>query len=138
VSASVLGAEEVLRAKVREVVTMFAPENRDGPEMLGALFDAGLAWVWFPIGLGGLDIEGRQQSVIADEVKALGASLRRVYFNPVGSGMAAPVLVSFGRRDQAQRWLRRIFTGEDIWCQLFSEPTPPSRPAQCQMATVGG
>jgi len=126
VSVSAVETEQELRARVHDVVTGFPPEDRAGPEMLGALFDAGLAWVWFPPGLGGSGIEARQQSVVADEVKALGGSLRRAYFNPVGTGMAAPVLVSFGRPEQAQRWLRNIFTGEEIWCQLFSEPAAGS------------
>ncbi len=118
--------EERLRERVREIVTAFGPVDRAGPEMLGALFDAGLAWVWFPIGLGGLGIEAQQQATIADEVKALGGSLRRAYFNPVGTGMAAPVLVSYGRADQCRRWLRSLFTGNEIWCQLFSEPAAGS------------
>jgi alkylation response protein AidB-like acyl-CoA dehydrogenase len=118
--------EEGLRARVREIVAAFRPKDRAGPEMLGALFDAGLAWVWFPIGMGGLGIEARRQATVAEEVKALGGSLRRAYFNPVGTGMAAPVLVSFGRADQCQRWLRPLFTGDEIWCQLFSEPAAGS------------
>jgi alkylation response protein AidB-like acyl-CoA dehydrogenase len=126
VNAAAAQPEEALRARVREIVTTFRPKDRAGPEMLGALFDAGLAWVWFPIGLGGLGIEARHQAAVADEVKTLGGSLRRAYFNPVGTGMAAPVLVSFGSADQCQRWLRPLFTGEEIWCQLFSEPAAGS------------
>ncbi|MGH3969411.1 MAG: acyl-CoA dehydrogenase family protein, partial [Mycobacterium sp.] len=118
--------DEGLRARVREIVTTFRPKDRAGPRCIGALFDAGLAWVWFPVGLGGLGIETRQQSVVAEEVKTLGGSLRRANFNPVGTGMAAPVLISFGSPDQCQRWLRPLFTGEEIWCQLFSEPAAGS------------
>jgi alkylation response protein AidB-like acyl-CoA dehydrogenase len=36
--------------------------------------------------------------------------------------MAAPTLVRFGTAAQQRRWLRPLWTGEEIWCQLFSEP----------------
>ena len=40
----------------------------------------------------------------------------------IGYGMAAPTIVACGTVEQQQRWLRPLFTGEEIWCQLFSEP----------------
>ena len=42
--------------------------------------------------------------------------------NLIGYGMVAPTLVAHGTEDQQQRYLRPLFTGEEIWCQLFSEP----------------
>ena len=36
--------------------------------------------------------------------------------------MAAPTILAFGTREQQHRWLRPLWTGEEIWCQLFSEP----------------
>jgi alkylation response protein AidB-like acyl-CoA dehydrogenase len=118
--------EESLRARVRDALERFAPDDRGSAEAMGALYDAGLAWVWFPHDLGGLELEPRWQAIVNDEVKELGGSLRRPRFNPVGTGMAAPMLVSLARLDQAQRWLRPMFTGEEIWAQLFSEPAAGS------------
>jgi alkylation response protein AidB-like acyl-CoA dehydrogenase len=118
--------EASLRNRVREALERFDPDDRSSAEAMGALYDAGLAWVWFPSGLGGLDIEPRWQAIVNDEVKELGGSLRRPRFNPVGTGMAAPILVAEARVDQAQNWLRPMFTGEEIWAQLFSEPTAGS------------
>ena len=36
--------------------------------------------------------------------------------------MAAPTILAFGSDEQKQRWLRPLWTGEEVWCQLFSEP----------------
>jgi alkylation response protein AidB-like acyl-CoA dehydrogenase len=46
--------------------------------------------------------------------------------NPIGIGMAAPVLVAHGTPEMHERFLRRIFTAEDVWCQMFSEPSSGS------------
>jgi alkylation response protein AidB-like acyl-CoA dehydrogenase len=42
--------------------------------------------------------------------------------NPLSYGMGAPTVVAHGDDEQMRRWLRPLFTGEEIWCQLFSEP----------------
>ena len=42
--------------------------------------------------------------------------------NPIGYGMAAPTVAAHGTDGQKARYLRPLFTGEEIWCQLFSEP----------------
>ena len=41
----------------------------------------------------------------------------------VGHGMAGPTLITHGTEAQKQRWLRPIVSGEEVWCQLFSEPS---------------
>ena len=42
--------------------------------------------------------------------------------NPIGHGMCGPTVVVWGSDEQKQRYLRPLFTGEEVWCQLFSEP----------------
>jgi alkylation response protein AidB-like acyl-CoA dehydrogenase len=42
--------------------------------------------------------------------------------NVIGLGMAVPTILAHGTDEQKERWLRRIWTGQDLWCQLFSEP----------------
>ena len=104
-------------------------------EFLGAQFDPGSAWVHFPEGQGGLDVSpklqtGRQRADPAGRGRAL---LRR---NPIGHGMAGPTIVAHGSDEQKRRYLRPLFTGEEVWCQLFSEPGAGSDVAGLSAAGV--
>ena len=47
--------------------------------------------------------------------------------NPIGHGMCGPTVAAWGSDDQKRRYLRPLFTGEEIWCQLFSEPDAGDR-----------
>ncbi len=89
----------------------------------GAQYDAGLAMVHFPEGYGGLGCTRGQQAVVDEVLRAHGAHYEDLRVNPIGIGMGAPTVLAYGSEALKARHLRRIFTGEDIWCQLFSEPT---------------
>jgi len=39
-----------------------------------------------------------------------------------GVNLVGPTLIAHGTEDQRKKWLKRILSAEDIWCQLFSEP----------------
>ena len=67
----------------------------------------------------GLDADPIQQIVIDEELRA--ANVRRPV-NPIGIGWAGPTLVHAGTPAQQARYLPRLLSGEDMWCQLFSEP----------------
>jgi alkylation response protein AidB-like acyl-CoA dehydrogenase len=113
-----------LRARVEENLGRLLSEHDvagDPADFLGARFDLGLAWVWFPEGLGGLSAPRSLQALVEERLQAAGAPHPNRY-NLLGVGMGAPVLIEFGTPQQQQRWLRPLFTGEEIWCQLFSEP----------------
>ena len=97
------------------------PSTTDKTEFLGAQFDAGLAFVHFPEGYGGLGLSRSLQALIGSEVRKAGGPDRSGR-NPIGYGMCAPTIVTVGSEDQKRRYLRPLFTCEDIWCQLFSEP----------------
>jgi alkylation response protein AidB-like acyl-CoA dehydrogenase len=111
--------ETELRELARDFLATNDPTG-DRLEFLRARFDAGLAWVHFPTGLGGLDLPRPMQSIV-DEVLAgtPDNDPRRI---GIGLGMAAPTILAFGTDEQKQRFLRPLWTGEEVWCQLFSEP----------------
>jgi alkylation response protein AidB-like acyl-CoA dehydrogenase len=89
----------------------------------GAQYDAGLAMVHFPEGFGGLDGSRGQQGVVDEVLRSHGVTYEDLRINPIGIGMGAPTVLAYGSDELKQTHIRRIFTGEDIWCQLFSEPS---------------
>ncbi|HKX76311.1 MAG TPA: acyl-CoA dehydrogenase family protein [Acidimicrobiia bacterium] len=91
-------------------------------EFWGAQFDAGLAWVHFPPGAGGLGLTPGLQRRVNERLRTAGAPFGNVARNVIGHGMGAPTVLAHGNQDQVDRWLRPLFTAEEIWCQLFSEP----------------
>ena len=42
--------------------------------------------------------------------------------NPIGIGWAGPTLMCAGTDEQKERWLWPLLSGEEFWCQLFTEP----------------
>ncbi len=98
------------------------PADTDPKELWGDQYDLGLAWVWHPEGYGGLGLARKHQSHINRRLQDAGASTENRLANIIGIGMGAGVLVAHGTEEQKRRWLRPMFTTEEIWCQLFSEP----------------
>jgi alkylation response protein AidB-like acyl-CoA dehydrogenase len=111
-----------LRAQVRDFLAGHDPAAMDRLEFLRARFDAGLAWVHYPAGLGGQGLSLHLQPAVDAEFAAAGAPNNRPELSGIGLGMAAPTILAFGSPEQQRRWLRPLWTGEEIWCQLFSEP----------------
>jgi len=95
-------------------------------EFLGAQYDAGLAWPQFPRGLGGCDATAAEASAVVDVFSSRGVPFTNMARNPIGYGMAAPTLLSWATPEVSGGHLRQIFTGEEIWCQMFSEPSSGS------------
>ncbi|WP_431908766.1 acyl-CoA dehydrogenase family protein [Amycolatopsis thermoflava] len=118
---STLTADD-LRARVGELLAAHPPASTDRLEFLRARFDAGLAWVHYPAGLGGLDAPRELQNVVEAELAKAGAPDNNPRRIGIGLGMAAPTILRFGTDEQKQRYLRPLWTGEEVWCQLFSEP----------------
>src|SRR3954447_14910195 len=111
-----------VRARVRDLLAAHDPASTPPVEFLRARFDAGLAWVHYPVGLGGLGWPRAVQAVVDAELAAADAPDNDPRRIGIGLGMAAPTILAFGTPEQRHRWLRPLFTGEEVWCQLFSEP----------------
>lgn len=86
-----------------------------------ARFDAGLAVVQFAQGAGGRGVDSSLQAAVEGRFAEAGCLDHRAS-NVIGLGMALPTLHAHGTPQQKQRYLRPCFSGEEIWCQLFSEP----------------
>ena len=114
--------EADLRRRVRDLLDAHPPASTERLEFLQAQYDAGLAWVGFPDGLGGLGLPRHLQRVVNEELVAAGAPDNNPRKIGIGLGMAAPTVLAYGTDEQKQRWLRPLWTGDEVWCQLFSEP----------------
>ena len=108
--------EERLDALLRD----HPPATTDPVDFLRPRFDAGLAWVHYPADCGGSDAEPETQRFVARRLRDAGAP-DPFPTNPIGIGMVGPTIAHHGTEAQ-RRHLRRLWTGEDLWCQLFSEP----------------
>jgi len=122
ITESVLDSDEQrVSDLVDQLLSDFPPASTSPTTFLGAQFDLGLAWVHFPVGHGGLDLNPKLQKLINERIYAQGAP-NPMYRNPIGHGMTGPTVVVWGSEEQKRRYLRPLFTGEEVWCQLFSEP----------------
>jgi alkylation response protein AidB-like acyl-CoA dehydrogenase len=67
----------------------------------------------------GVDADPLTQLMIDEELRraAVGRPI-----NPIGIGWAGPTLMYAGTEEQKDRWLWPLLSGEEFWCQLFSEP----------------
>jgi alkylation response protein AidB-like acyl-CoA dehydrogenase len=113
--------EELVHTQLKELLEAHDPKSTPVVEFLGARFDAGLAWVSFPRGLGGLGVSPELQGLVERELRDVGAP-NEADRNVIGYGMAAPTILAHGTDEQKARYLRPLFTCEEVWCQLFSEP----------------
>ena len=113
--------EQQVHDLVSTLLQDFPPDSTRARDFLGAQFDAGLAWVHFPVGHGGLGLNAKVQKLVNERVLAAGAPHSGAR-NPIGYGMCGPTVAVWGSEAQKSRYLRPLFTGEEIWCQLFSEP----------------
>ncbi len=111
-----------LRRRTQELLAAHPPAETGRLDFLRARFDAGLAWVHFPEGLGGLGLPRSLQAVVDAELEAAGAPDNDPRRIGIGLGMAAPTILQYGTDEQKARFLRPLWTGEEVWCQLFSEP----------------
>ena len=81
----------------------------------------------------GRDADVETQLIIDEELTR--AAVRRP-INPIGIGWAGPTILYAGTDEQQHRWLPKLFSGEEFWCQLFSEPNAGSDLASLTTSAV--
>ncbi len=113
--------EVLVREKLDELIS-FRNENQDIKEFWGKQFDLGLAWVQYPEGAGGLGINPKYQLLVTEKLREEGISQQNRVANILGIGMGAPTIIEYGTPEQISKYLRPMFTTDEIWCQMFSEP----------------
>ena len=111
-----------LDARIQALLDEHDPAVTPARDFLGARYDAGLAWVYLPLGFGGLDLPRTAQEQVEAKLAAAGAPVGGTPKNYIGMGMAAPTIAAFGTDEQKRTFLRPLFIGDQIYCQLFSEP----------------
>ena len=114
-------AEQLVRSKLDELI-QFRSQTDDIKEFWGKQFDLGLAWVQYPEGAGGLGINPKYQLLVTEILREQGISQQNRVANILGIGMGAPTIIEYGTPEQISKYLRPMFTTDEVWCQMFSEP----------------
>ena len=115
--------DDDLRQRTTDLIEAVDPHAVDQFTFRGAQYDAGLAMIHFPEGKGGLGLSRSKQAIVDEVLRDAKVPYHDLAINPIGIGMGAPVVLNHGTEEMHEKHLRKIFTGEDIWCQMFSEPT---------------
>src|SRR5262245_13343933 len=92
------------------------PESRDWSRKL---YEAGYAGLTWPKEYGGAGAPWNLQAIALEELARAEAPQ---HIGVIGLGMAGPTIIAHGTEAQKRRYLAKILSAEEIWCQGFSEP----------------
>jgi alkylation response protein AidB-like acyl-CoA dehydrogenase len=95
----------------------------------GKLAEAGLAGVTWPIQFGGQGLGPIEQVICNQEIARAGVP---GILDAIGVGMLGPTIIAHGSDEQKARYLGPMLHGDEVWCQLFSEPAAGSDLAAVQ------
>ncbi len=87
------------------------------------LYEAGYIGMGWPKGYGGQAASPMRQAIVADELARINAPPS---MNHLGISIVGPTLIVHGTEAQKRRYLKKILTTEELWCQLYSEPNAGS------------
>lgn len=89
-------------------------------QWMGTIGASGYGAPLWPSEYGGLSGETWMQQIVREELSWYRLPLFGI--NILGVGLAGPTIISHGNEKQKELYLKKILTGEEVWCQLFSEP----------------
>ncbi|GAA4941682.1 alkylation response protein AidB-like acyl-CoA dehydrogenase [Nonomuraea thailandensis] len=102
-------------------------------EFMAKLYDAGYSGITWPKQWGGQGLTQAEDRVFAEEARDYTLP---TYIFSIGLGMTGPTIVDRGSDAQRERFVRPLLRGEEVWCQLFSEPGAGSDVASLQTRAV--
>ena len=101
-----------------------ARQNWNFVEWMGTIGRSPYAAPLWPKEYGGMSGEAWTQQIVREELAR--HRLPTFGVNLLGVGLAGPTIIAHGTEEQKARYLAKILSGEEIWCQLFSEPSAGS------------
>jgi alkylation response protein AidB-like acyl-CoA dehydrogenase len=110
--------EAQFRSGVRAWLEANLPAQMD-KEWSRKLYEAGYVGLTWPAEYGGKGAPYSHQAIVLEEMARAEAPQ---HLNVIGLGMAGPTIMAHGTEEQKQRYLKPLLSGEEIWCQGFSEP----------------
>jgi alkylation response protein AidB-like acyl-CoA dehydrogenase len=110
--------EAAFRAQVRAFLRDNLPAE-PGKEWSRKIYEAGLAGLTWPKEYGGHGAPYSHQAIQLEEFARAEAP---GHVGVIGLGMAGPTIMAHGTEEQKERYLPKILSAEEIWCQGFSEP----------------
>jgi alkylation response protein AidB-like acyl-CoA dehydrogenase len=110
--------EAAFRAEVRAWLDANLPAT-DPREWSRKMYDAGYAGLTWPQEYGGRSAPYTHQAIVLEEFARAEAPS---HMGVIGLGMAGPTIMAHGTEEQRKRYLPKILSAEEIWCQGFSEP----------------
>jgi alkylation response protein AidB-like acyl-CoA dehydrogenase len=97
------------------------------------LYDAGFAGLTWPTEYGGQGLSNAEQIAFGAEARDYALPVGAFF---IGLGMPGPTILELGTEQQKKRYLPKMLRGEEIWCQLFSEPAAGSDVASLTTTAV--
>jgi len=128
--------DEAFRQRVRRWFAEHRPRGEhleDRKAWQRTLYDAGFVGMGWPREYGGQDARPMEQAIVAEEMALAGVPGP---FNGLALGLLGPTLIVHGTVAQKERYLARMLTAEEIWCQLYSEPDAGSDLASLKTSAV--
>jgi alkylation response protein AidB-like acyl-CoA dehydrogenase len=86
------------------------------------LYQKGWVAPHWPKEVGGPGLDVTERFILSEELELAGAPT----LSPFGLGMVGPLIIQFGNDAQKKRFLPKILSGEEVWCQGYSEPNAGS------------